>query len=73
MAEKVSNPRGFRDFLPQQLARRQYIQGVMVEVFRQYGFMPLETPAMEHLSTLTGKYGEEATNCCIGYSIPATT
>ena len=57
--EKVSLPKGTRDFGPAQMARRQFIIDSIKKVFQKYGFQPLETPAMENLSTLTGKYGEE--------------
>jgi len=57
--EKPSIPKGTRDFGPTQMAKRQFILENIKKVFQQYGFQPLETPAMENLSTLTGKYGEE--------------
>jgi len=57
--EKPSLPKGTRDFGPLVMARRQYILSIIREVFQRFGFQPLETPAMENLSTLTGKYGEE--------------
>lgn len=57
--DKPSLPKGTRDFGPAQMARRQYLMETIRQVFRSYGFLPLETPAMENLSTLTGKYGEE--------------
>ena len=57
--EKPSLPKGTRDFGPMQMARRLFILDHIRSVFRTYGFQPLETPAMENLSTLTGKYGEE--------------
>ncbi len=59
MAQKPSTPKGTRDFSPQEMLRRKYIFNTIEKVFRTYGFLPLETPAMENLSTLTGKYGEE--------------
>lgn len=59
MAQKPALPKGTRDFGPQQMLRRNYILDNIKIVFKRYGFMPLETPAMENLSTLTGKYGEE--------------
>ncbi len=59
MAQKPSIPKGTRDFSPVETARRNYIFDTIREVFRLYGFMPIETPAMENLSTLMGKYGEE--------------
>ncbi|MBK5279588.1 MAG: histidine--tRNA ligase [Bacteroidia bacterium] len=57
--EKPTIPKGTRDFGPTQMAKRQYILENIKKVFQKYGFQPLETPAMENLSTLTGKYGEE--------------
>jgi histidyl-tRNA synthetase len=55
----VSLPQGTRDFAPAVLRKRQYIIGIIKSVFELYGFEPLETPAMENLETLMGKYGEE--------------
>jgi histidyl-tRNA synthetase len=59
MAQKPSIPKGTRDFSPAQMVRRNYIFNTIKDVFRLYGFQPIETPAMENLSTLMGKYGEE--------------
>lgn len=59
MAQKPSIPTGTRDFLPEEMAKRNYIFTTIREVYKSYGFREIETPAMEHLSTLTGKYGEE--------------
>lgn len=59
MSQKPSLPKGTRDFGPEQMAKRNYILNTIRGVFETYGFMPLETPAMENLSTLTGKYGDE--------------
>lgn len=59
MAVNVSLPKGTRDFSPLEMARRKYIFNTIENVFRLYGFLPIETPAMENLNTLTGKYGEE--------------
>lgn len=56
---KPSIPEGTRDFGPEQVAKRNYIFDTIKKVFIKYGFQPLETPTMEKLSTLTGKYGEE--------------
>lgn len=56
---KPSLARGTRDYGPALMAKRKYIFNTIENVFRQYGYQPLETPAMENLSTLTGKYGEE--------------
>lgn len=55
----VSLPQGTRDFGPEVVRRRQYILNTIKDVFELYGFQPLETPAMENLDTLMGKYGEE--------------
>jgi histidyl-tRNA synthetase len=59
MAQKPSIPKGTRDFSPIEMARRNYIFDTIKRIFRLYGFQPIETPAMENLSTLMGKYGEE--------------
>ena len=59
MAQKPSIPKGTRDFSPIEMVKRNYIFNTIKEVFRLYGFQPIETPAMENLSTLMGKYGEE--------------
>ena len=56
---KPSIPKGTRDFLPHEVRRRNYIFEVIRRHFHRYGFQPIETPVMENLSTLTGKYGEE--------------
>jgi len=56
---KPSIPKGTRDFLPEQVAKRNYIFSTIRSAFEQFGFVQIETPAMEVLSTLTGKYGEE--------------
>jgi len=56
---KPSMPKGTRDFTPKQTMRRNYIFDTIKKVFIKYGFQPIETPAMENLATLTGKYGEE--------------
>ena len=57
--QKPSIPKGTRDFSPAEMMRRQYIFDTIRRVFRAYGFAPLETPSMENLSTLLGKYGDE--------------
>ncbi len=57
--QKPSIPKGTRDFTPREMANRNYIFSTIKEVFRLYGFQQIETPAMENLSTLMGKYGEE--------------
>ncbi len=55
-----TNPaRGMRDFLPSDVRKREYVIGIIKEVYESYGFEPLETPAVENIETLTGKYGEE--------------
>ena len=59
MAQKPSIPKGTRDFAPIEMARRNYIFNTIKDVFALYGFQQIETPAMENLSTLMGKYGEE--------------
>lgn len=59
MAQKPSIPKGTRDFSPLEMMRRQYIFDRIRSVFRTFGFSPLETPSMENLSTLLGKYGDE--------------
>ena len=51
--------RGMRDFLPEDVRRREYVIGVIAGIYEQYGFEPLETPAAENIETLMGKYGEE--------------
>ena len=56
---KPSIPKGTRDFLPDQVIKRNFIFSTIRSVFEKYGFLPIETPAMEELKTLTGKYGEE--------------
>jgi len=57
--QKPSIPKGTRDFSPTEIAARDYIFDTIKNVFQLYGYKPIETPAMENLSTLTGKYGEE--------------
>src|SRR3989449_3745829 len=60
MASAKTQPaRGMRDFLPADVRRREYVIGVIKEVYERYGFEPLETPAVENIETLMGKYGEE--------------
>jgi len=59
MAQKPAIPKGTRDFGPDVMARRDFIFNTIKDVFKLYGFEPIETPAMENLSTLTGKYGDE--------------
>ncbi len=55
----TSPARGMRDFLPADVRRREYVIGVIRGVYERYGFQPLETPAVENIETLLGKYGEE--------------
>ena len=57
--QKPSIPKGTRDFGPQEMAKRNYIFNTIRQVYELYGFSPIETPSMENLSTLMGKYGEE--------------
>ncbi len=59
MSQKPSIPRGTRDFSPAEMLRRNFIFDIIRKNFSLFGYMPLETPAMENLSTLLGKYGEE--------------
>ena len=59
MAQKPSIPKGTRDFLPETVAKRQYIFETIRKAFETYGFSPIETPSFEHSHTLLGKYGEE--------------
>ena len=56
---KPSIPKGTRDFSPLEMVRRNYIFDVIRNIFQVFGYQPIETPAMENLSTLMGKYGEE--------------
>ena len=56
---KASTPKGTRDFLPLEMTRRNYIFDTIKSIFQLYGYQPIETPAMENMETLTGKYGEE--------------
>jgi histidyl-tRNA synthetase len=57
--QKTSNARGTRDFLPHEMILRNHIFGIIRTAFEQFGYLPIETPAMENLSTLLGKYGDE--------------
>jgi len=59
MAQKPSIPKGTRDFSPAVMLKRNYIMGVIKKAFQTFGYLPIETPSMENLSTLMGKYGEE--------------
>src|SRR3990172_258882 len=60
MGSATTQPaRGMRDFLPDDVRKREYVVGVIRDVYERYGFEPLETPAVENIETLLGKYGEE--------------
>src|SRR5580765_5476415 len=59
MSTSTKPPSGTRDFLPDDIRRREYVIGVVRKVYERYGFEPLETPAFENIETLLGKYGEE--------------
>ena len=59
MSTPIGIPKGTRDFAPDVMRKRNYLFGVIRAAFEKYGFQPLETPSMENLSTLTGKYGQE--------------
>ncbi len=59
MAVSTKPARGMRDFLPADVRRRSYVIDVVAEVYQSYGFEPLETPSVENIETLSGKYGEE--------------
>ena len=59
MAQKPTIPKGTRDFSPTVMLKRNYLMGIIKEAFQTFGFLPIETPSMENLSTLMGKYGEE--------------
>ncbi|HRG29653.1 MAG TPA: ATP phosphoribosyltransferase regulatory subunit, partial [Chitinophagales bacterium] len=57
--QKPSIPKGTRDFGPEEVSKRNYIINTIKSVYQLYGYQPLETPVMENLNTLMGKYGEE--------------
>ena len=57
--QKPSIPKGTRDFSPSEISRRNFIFDTMKSKFQKFGFSPIETPSIENLSTLTGKYGSE--------------
>ena len=59
METRANTPKGMRDFSPLVMFRRNYIFSVIKAAFEKYSFSPIETPAMENLQTLTGKYGDE--------------
>src|SRR5882672_2275460 len=57
--QRTEPARGMRDFLPEDVRRREHVIGIIKRVYERYGFEPLETPAVENLETLMGKYGDE--------------
>jgi len=57
--KKIQTLKGFRDFLPETMVVRNYVKNLLISVFENYGFEPLETPSLEYASTLMGKYGNE--------------
>ena len=57
---KPQTLKGFRDFLPADMAVRNYVKNIFVKTLESFGFEPLETPTLEYASTLLGKYGDEA-------------
>src|SRR3954467_2796337 len=59
MSVRTEPARGMRDFLPDDVRRREYVIGIVKSVYESYGFEPLETPAVENIDTLMGKYGDE--------------
>ncbi len=59
MADKPSIPKGTRDFIPLEMTRRNFIFDTIRKIFKTYGYLPIETPAMENLTSLMGKYGDE--------------
>lgn len=63
---KPQTLKGFRDFLPKEMAVRNYVKNILIEIFENYGFQPLETPALEYASVLKGKYSNE-TDDKLGY------
>jgi histidyl-tRNA synthetase len=58
-SQQTRPARGMRDFLPEDVRRREYVIGIVSSVYQRYGFEPLETPSLENIDTLMGKYGEE--------------
>ena len=72
MAQKPSIPKGTRDFGPIEMARRNYIFDTIRGVFGKYGYSPIETPAMENLSTLLGSMVRRAISFSLRFSIRAT-
>jgi len=69
---KTQPARGMRDFLPADVRRRQYVINVIKDVYERYGFEPLETPAVENIETLLGKYGEEGNQSSSRFSSAAS-
>jgi histidyl-tRNA synthetase len=59
MAEKTAPPSGMRDFVPAELLKRRFVESLIRRVYESFGFLPIETPAIENLSALLGKYGDE--------------
>ena len=59
MSKRIGIPKGTRDFLPQEVAKRNYIYDTIKSAYQIFGFMPIKTPSFELSSTLLGKYGEE--------------
>src|SRR2546428_5569982 len=59
MMQSTKPPSGTRDFLPDDIRRREHVIGVIRGAYERYGFEPLETPAFENIETLLGKYGDE--------------
>ena len=57
MAQKPGIPKGTRDFSPTEVAKREYITGIIKKSFENFGFQPIETPSFENYETLMGKYG----------------
>ena len=57
--QNIQTLKGFRDFLPTAVRKRQYVLDTLKKVFESYGFEPLETPALEYEEILLGKYGDE--------------
>jgi histidyl-tRNA synthetase len=56
---KTNPARGMRDFLPVDVRKREYVIGIIKQVYESYGYEPLDTPAVENIETLMGKYGDE--------------
>lgn len=71
MAAKPGIPKGTRDFSPVEMAKRNYIFNTIRDVYHLYGFQQIETPSMEMLSTLMGKYEKKVTNYFLRFRIPA--